>query len=158
MSCPYYYWNNHFACRKANKDVNEDTYYKYCRNYDYSDCPIYKGQVSSDSGGCFLSTACVITKGLPDNCEELQCLRNYRDTYMRETEERKKAVAHYYAVAPKIVAALSASANSHDLFAELYSVLVAPCVQLIKSGNYDDAYKLYKRITLSLEETYLEHT
>ena len=42
MSCPFYWYNHHYACRKSGKDVNEDTYYKYCRNYDYDDCPIYK--------------------------------------------------------------------------------------------------------------------
>lgn len=26
MSCPYYWYNNHYACRKTEKDVNEDIY------------------------------------------------------------------------------------------------------------------------------------
>ena len=29
MSCPCCYWNNHFGCHKATKDVNEDTYCNY---------------------------------------------------------------------------------------------------------------------------------
>ena len=29
MSCPYYWWNNHYACRKSGKDVNEDAYSRY---------------------------------------------------------------------------------------------------------------------------------
>ena len=68
MSCPFYWYNHHYACRKSGKDVNEDTYYKYCRNYDYDDCPIYKG---NDSGGCFLTSACTEARGLPDDCREL---------------------------------------------------------------------------------------
>lgn len=47
MSCPFYWYNRHYACRKSGKDVNEDTYDKYCRNYDYDDCPIYKGNDSA---------------------------------------------------------------------------------------------------------------
>lgn len=39
MSCPFYWYNHHYACRKSGKDVNEDTYYKYCRNYDYETAP-----------------------------------------------------------------------------------------------------------------------
>ena len=54
MSCPYYWYDNHYACRKTGKDVNEDVYYKFCKNYDYDDCPIYKGQ---DTSGCFLTSA-----------------------------------------------------------------------------------------------------
>lgn len=40
MSCKFYWWNNHYACRKSGNDVDEDTYAKYCKNYDYEDCPI----------------------------------------------------------------------------------------------------------------------
>lgn len=28
MSCPFYWYNHHYACWKSGKDVNEDTYYK----------------------------------------------------------------------------------------------------------------------------------
>lgn len=97
MSCPYYWYNQHFACRKTGKDVNEDTYYKYCRNYDYSDCPIYKGQ---DSSGCFLTSACVEAKGLPDDCSELSVLRHFRDSYLAGIEEGKAEICEYYHVAP----------------------------------------------------------
>lgn len=27
MSCPFYWYNHHYACRKTGQDVNEDTYY-----------------------------------------------------------------------------------------------------------------------------------
>ena len=41
MSCPYYTWRSDFYCTKQHNYVNEDVYYKYCRNYDYSGCPVY---------------------------------------------------------------------------------------------------------------------
>ena len=84
MSCPFYWYNHHYACRKTGQDVNEDTYYKYCRNYDYDDCPIYKG---NDSGGCFLTSACTEARGLPDDCHELTVLRSFRDGYLRSQPE-----------------------------------------------------------------------
>ena len=84
MSCPFYWYNHHYACRKTGQDVNEDTYYKYCRNYDYDDCPIYKG---NDSGGCFLTSACTEARGLPDDCHELTVLRAFRDGYLRSQPE-----------------------------------------------------------------------
>lgn len=155
MSCPYYYWNNHFACRKANKDVNEDIYYKYCRNYDYGDCPIYKGQSPSDSGGCYLTSACVAAKGLPDDCYELQTLRHFRDTYLTSKDNGVSEVAHYYRVAPHIVYEISSQANPQAIFSELYEVLVLPCVRLIEQAKLEDAYLLYKKIAIELEEKYL---
>lgn len=34
MSCPYYWYDNHYACRKSGKDVNEDIYCKiFCENW-----------------------------------------------------------------------------------------------------------------------------
>lgn len=155
MSCPYYYWNNHFACRKANKDVNEDTYYKYCRNYDYGDCPIYKGQTPSDSGGCYLTSACVAAKGLPDDCYELQTLRHFRDTYLRSKENGASDIEHYYRVAPRIVYEISSQDNPQEIFSELYENLVRPCVTLIEQTKLEDAYLLYKRIAVELEQKYL---
>lgn len=158
MSCPYYYWNNHFACRKANKDVNEDTYYKYCRNYDYGDCPIYKGQTPSDSGGCYLTSACIAAKGLPDDCYELQTLRHFRDTYLESKENGASDIEHYYRVAPRIVYEISSQVNPQVIFSELYEKLVLPCVTLIEQAKLEDAYLLYKRIAVELEQEYLATT
>ena len=93
MSCPYYWWNNHYACRKSGKDVNEDTYGKYCKNYSYSDCPIYKG---NDTSGCFLTSACVEARGLPDDCYELRVLRNFRDSYLVKQDCGECEINHYY--------------------------------------------------------------
>ena len=92
MSCPFYWYNHHYACRKTGQDVNEDTYYKYCRNYDYDDCPIYKG---NDSGGCFLTSACTEARGLPDDCHELTVLRAFRDGYLRSQPEGEAEIAEY---------------------------------------------------------------
>ena len=52
MSCSYYtFRQGDYYCTKKSDYVNEDVYYKYCRNWDYSDCPVYKGDTS---GGCYL--------------------------------------------------------------------------------------------------------
>ena len=113
MSCPYYWYNYHYACRKSGKDVNEDTYDKYCKNYDYEDCPIYKG---NDTSGCFLTSACVNAKGLPDDCYELTTLRKFRDEYLSKQECGECEIAHYYHVAPAIVERINASKNSTAVF------------------------------------------
>ena len=118
MSCPFYWYNHHYACRKTGQDVNEDTYYKYCRNYDYDDCPIYKG---NDSGGCFLTSACTEARGLPDDCHELTVLRAFRDGYLRSQPEGEAEIAEYYAVAPKIVDAIRSKADAMEAFDAIYS-------------------------------------
>ena len=151
MSCPYYWWNNHFACRKSGKDVSEDIYYKYCRNYDYCDCPIFKQQNPSDSR-CYLSTACIRAKHLTDDCDELNTLREFRDTYLLNFEEGKKDVSHYYNIAPKIVFAIDSNENAKMLYCDIYDNLIVPCVELINNREYNEAHILYKNYTLALYE------
>ena len=150
MSCPFYWYNHHYACRKTGQDVNEDTYYKYCRNYDYDDCPIYKG---NDSGGCFLTSACTEARGLPDDCHELTVLRAFRDGYLRSQPEGE---AEYYAVAPKIVDAIRSKADAMEAFDAIYRELVEPCVAMIERGENVEAHALYRSYVLRLKKHYIE--
>lgn len=154
MSCTYYWYNyNSYACRKSGKDVNEDTYYKYCRNYDYGDCPIYKG---NDTSGCFLTSACVEARGLADNCRELTVLRAFRDGYMRTTSTGAADICEYYHTAPAIVEKIKVLPDARDIFDRIYAELVLPCVEMIESGKNEDAYRLYKNYTKMLQVQYIQ--
>ena len=153
MSCSYYWWNNHYACRKSGKDVNEDIYQKYCKNYNYDDCPIYKGD-SGSSDGCFLTSACVDAMGLPDDCRELTVLRAFRDNYMRTTEQGQADILDYYTIAPDIVKRINESGDSQSVFERIYRELVLPCVALIDEGQNEKAYGKYKDYTLLLKKAY----
>lgn len=42
MSCPFYVWRSDYYCIKTESSKPGDIYYRYCRGYDYGDCPIYK--------------------------------------------------------------------------------------------------------------------
>ena len=141
MGCPYYWYNSHYACRKTGKDVNEDTYYKYCRDYDYESCPIYKGQESS---GCFLTSACVEAKGLPDDCYELMTLRKFRDNYLRNLAKGPDEIAEYYFIAPQIVSAIKRRPDALIVFNYIYEKLVMPCVNMIGCGENEQAHILYR--------------
>lgn len=152
MSCPYYWYDNHYACKKTGKDVNEDIYYKYCRNYDYGDCPIYKGQ---DSSGCFLTSACVEAEGLPDNCHELSVLRRFREEYLRKIPGGPDEIAEYYFVAPQIVEAIKLRKDALDIFKSIYTEVIKPCVEMIERGENDKAHKLYRASVEQLQLSFL---
>lgn len=152
MSCRYYWWNYHYACRKSGKDVDEDTYYKYCRGYDYDDCPIYKAETGS---GCFLTSACVEAKGLPDDCRELTVLRTFRDGYLRGHEGGEAAICEYYHTAPAIVEKIKQKNNAAQIFEQIYNELVIPCVQLIDADKNEDAFIKYRDYVEMLKAKYL---
>lgn len=153
MSCSYYtFRQNDYYCMKKKDYVNSDVYQKYCKNYDYADCPIYK---DDPSGGCYLTSACMLAKGLPDNCYELETLRHYRDTWLMSSEEGRNIIQQYYEIAPKIVSSINDSENSKAVYEMLYDKMVMPCVRLIEEKKYRETMELYRDMTLKLEKRYV---
>ena len=182
--CVYYYYDNGYSCRLKKRktdysSIDSDTVQRYCWDYQYEDCQMYKnrdeswedwdgdksradwngsdskkGDNSSDSGGCFLTSACVVTKGLPDDCRELTVLRAFRDGYMRTTEQGEADILEYYMIAPIIVERIKRDGNCVKVFERIYRELVLPCVALIEEGWNEEAYKRYKDYTLMLKTTY----
>jgi len=152
VSCSFYTYKYGYYCMKKGDNVNEDIYYKYCRNYDYADCPIYKG--ADTSGGCYLTSACVEAKGLPDDCPELTTLRRFRDTWLANQPGGKEEIQHYYQVAPAIVAAIQTKENAKEIFDDIYRSLILPCVTLIQEGKMDETWKLYRETTEKLQAQY----
>lgn len=154
--CPYYWYNyNSYACHKAGKDINSDLYDKYCSTYDYRDCPIYRAESSSSSSsGCFLTSACVEAKNLPDDCYELTTLRAFRDDYMRSIPEGAADICEYYHVAPGIVEKIRQLPNAMDVFNQIYDELVTPCVKLIEEGKNKEAHEAYRNYVLKLRTEY----
>ena len=159
MSCPHYYWNvNHVACMKKGGDIDQAIYDKYCKYgyYDYSNCPIYKGEASGSSGGCFLTSACVEARSLADDCRELTVLRSFRDTYMKATKEGQCDVCEYYRIAPTIVENIKKNPNAEEIFDGIYTDLVVPCVVLIEAGENEAAYQKYRSYVLELKHTWFD--
>ena len=157
MSCPFYkfessFFGGDYYCIKQEKTVDSDTYYKYCRNYDYRDCPIYKHE--SSSGGCYLTSACTAARGLPDDCYELQTLRSFRDKWMKQQPDGILLIAQYYEIAPKVITAIEAREDWLDIYERIYQELVEPCVKLIESKDFQGTLELYKEYTLQLDEKY----
>jgi len=153
VSCSFYTYKYGYYCMKKGDNVNEDIYYKYCRNYDYADCPIYKG--ADTSGGCYLTSACVYARGLPDDCHELQTLRHFRDTWLKQQENGPELIAEYYAIAPKIVSAINDRPDSQSVYNKIYETIVMPCVKLIEGTAHAEALSFYKSMTAQLYEEYV---
>lgn len=110
---------------------------------------------SSNSSGCFLTTACTEAKGLPDDCDELETLRAFRDGYLQGREGGEREIRYYYTVAPKIVEAVNKRDDAAQIWHYVYEELVAPCVRMIKDGQNEEAYELYKNYTMLLEQEFI---
>ena len=154
MSCSYYMFrsNDYYCCKKQDY-INSDIYRRYCRDYAYDECPIYRGEPESSSG-CYLTSACIEAQGLPDNCEELTVLRNFRDNWLKKQPGGLAEIAEYYAIAPGIVTKINQQSGAKEIWHELYETLVVPCVRLIQAGKMDEAHRRYQKTAWALESQY----
>ena len=110
---------------------------------------------SSGGGGlCFLTTACVESMKLPDNCLELSVLRNFRDKILMSKLSSKRAVREYYRIAPEIVQGIGKQDNAKSIWQSIYGD-IRYAVSLVLSGDFERAFKNYQQMTLRLKEKYL---
>lgn len=98
--------------------------------------------------GCFITTAMAEQLGKPDDCDELQTLRWFRDKVMLLTPEGENDVAEYYRIAPSIVAKIG---NDPEKYANLREDFIIPAVEAVKNGDYDAARSIYKYMVNSLK-------
>jgi hypothetical protein len=103
---------------------------------------------------CFLTSACTHSKQLPDDCYELQTLRNFRDSYMKSSIKGNELVANYYNIAPTIVRKINRLKNKNEVYDYLYQTLVLPSLQYIESGEKETAMVYYKEYTEALNELF----
>ena len=160
MSCPYYkfdcgWFGGDYTCIKDpnnKKIIAEDHYRRYCRDYDYRDCSIYKYETSSS--GCFITTVLCNILGLPDNHETLKTLRNFRDNVLKKDKLYKEILMIYDGIGPYVADALSNDEKKHEKAKELYELSLKPIIEEIKNKKYDRAVKHYLYMTLYLISEY----
>ena len=128
--------------------LNPDKYYKPDRKNARS------GSKGKDNGGCYLTTACVTSRGLPDTCPELQTPRAFRDDVLAHMPGGKNEIEEYYQMAPDIVAAINRRKDAAEIWNRVYDELVQPCVRMIHEKKDVEAYRLYKSFTLTCAAQY----
>lgn len=162
MSCPFYTFKNGFLsgdywCNVTNQSVNDDIYYRYCRNYDYDICPVYKKQNNSSST-CYLTTIVCSILGKKDDDQVLNTMRSFRDNVMQKQEEYFDKLLDYDNVGPILSYKLFTDKDNKVISELLYEDVLTPISQDINKKEYDKAVEKYEIMTLSLINYYrLKH-
>ncbi len=104
---------------------------------------------------CYLTTACVMAKGLLDDCEELRAWGSFRDGYLSKLPTGSADIKSYYDVSPKIVEVINRLPDAREVWKQVYSELVEPCVRLIKNGRNEETYAHYKQYARYLYNEYV---
>jgi hypothetical protein len=108
-----------------------------------------------DDDGCFLTTACVQERNLPDNCDELETLRYLRETYIRKQEGGTELLSHYRFIGPALISNINQFQNRSLVYDHIYNNLIIPSVKLIKEQKFNEATSFYKEFVIALEAKYL---
>ncbi len=117
------------------------------------------GRRERDEGGegCFVTTACVEARGLPDDCAELEGMREFRDGYVAGLPHGAEVIEAYYALAPQIVAAIDRSPERAVVYEELYSRWLTASLELIRAGKHEEALENCVEVLRELAERYPPH-
>lgn len=104
---------------------------------------------------CYITTAVCKSLGRPDDCYELNTLRDYRDSYLLSTDEGKEMVQEYYNIAPTIVKRIDKKKESDKIYEEIWKTYLSPCITMIENGENEKCRDLYSSMVRKLEAQYL---
>ena len=133
---------------------------KYGTSYSSSTYTSYDNSSSSgsyysnDSGGCYISTACIQEMHFSDDCFELMILRKYRDQLVQADEEIRCAVQDYYNKAPSIVSKINENPNRKTIYNYIYKELVVASISYLIKGDYKNAVNQYRKVFEQLKSVY----
>ena len=105
----------------------------------------YSSSSSSSSGGdlCVITSATCTALNKPDDCEELNALRAYRDKMKHENPIIATLIEEYYRVAPLLVKKIDSETESEKIYYELWKNSIAETYRLIKAGQNMNATLIY---------------
>ncbi|WP_122642702.1 CFI-box-CTERM domain-containing protein [Luxibacter massiliensis] len=106
-------------------------------------------------GLCYITTAVCRSLDKSDDCYELGLLRDYRDTYLLNSEEGAQTVQEYYNIAPTIVKRIDRREDAAQIYADIWREYLDPCVHLIEEEKREECGKLYREMVRRLEWEYL---
>lgn len=95
---------------------------------------------------CFITTAICELDGKPDDCEELEILRKFRDEFMMANPDTAMMVADYYKRAPAIVERIKEMPNGDAILRAIRDTYLAQAITHIRNGYPEDALNAYRQM------------
>lgn len=115
-----------------------------------------KAQNNSSSSGsfCFISTVICEYFKMSDSCSELNTLRKFRDTWLRNQQDGPQLISQYYNSAPVLVSKLKLSPNFAQYCQYLWDNYLHPCLEYIQNQQYESCkvryIEMYQYLTRTL--------
>ena len=104
---------------------------------------------------CYITTAVCEHQNKPDDCYELETLRNYRDNYLLKSESGREIVEEYYNIAPGLVMMIDMQKDADKIYQHIYEKYLTPCIRYIEEERNEECRKLYMQMVRNLQKQYL---
>lgn len=104
---------------------------------------------------CYITTAVCKSLHKPENCYELELLRDYRDNYLMQTGRGAELVAKYYDIAPTIVKRIDKSGNAEAKYRYIWENWLKPCIAAIENKALEECGRTYVDMVEELQDEYI---
>jgi hypothetical protein len=101
-------------------------------------------------GFCYITSAVCDIMNKPDDCYELERLREFRDHYLMKSEEGKRLVEEYYVTAPRIVTYINLQTGSEMRYHQIWDRYLVPCLKDIERGHKEKCKRRYIKMVRQL--------
>lgn len=128
-------------------------YTSACSSIEFANESYNNRESEYENGGssCYLTSAMCSALGYEDDCEYLNILRNFRDTYMMESKECFPLLIQYEIIGPIISKYIAQDKIIANIMLEQY---ITKAIKFIKENNYQAAIDTYKNMIYFLMENY----
>ncbi len=114
-----------------------------------------KRKNSSNSGGCYITTAICQWENKSDDCYELTQFRQFRDVWLKEHLYGEELINIYYSNAPLIVACIDKDADKDNIYELLKTKFLSSCLAYIEKKNYPMCLCVYIEMVVAMVKKYL---
>ena len=144
-------------CRKSGRTRSRSENYNSYTSTHRTTTRKDSNSSSSNSGGglCYLTTVVCEYFGYPDDCYELETLRDFRDNWLAQQPDGPRMVKEYYEIAPSIVECIKKSSKMDAICLHLMNECINPCISLINSHKENECKELYVKMVLELKNKLL---
>ena len=103
---------------------------------------------------CYITTAVCESQGKPDDCYELNLLREYRDGYLMKQPDGEALIRHYYDIAPTIVKRIGREGDARKVYEGIWKDYLSPCIRLIEAEDNEGCRTVYQDMIYALDKRY----
>jgi hypothetical protein len=92
-------------------------------------------KATKQKGCCYISTAACCTRGLADDCDELQTHRRFRDEALLVHPLGRRLVSRYFETAPGVAAAIDRHPERRTIYDRIFTTYVVPAEEAARKRD-----------------------